>query len=63
MYRKDCHKCKRPSFGSCSTDLWLCPICGEDLTKAKAMDAELFERVRRNQQTYVGNNSLFIGVK
>ncbi|MFS0783736.1 hypothetical protein [Bacillus sp. 1P06AnD] len=49
MYRKNCHKCNRPSFGSCQTGEWICPVCGEDLTALTSVDAELFDRSSRRE--------------
>lgn len=36
MYRKDCPKCKEPSFSAGKDGEWLCPNCGHDLSEEKA---------------------------
>lgn len=45
MYRKNCYKCYRSSFGSDYSGEWICPVCGEDLTNQKSFHAESFEEV------------------
>ena len=44
MYRKVCHICNRPSFGSDSQGEWICPVCGADLSGEKSLPAEDRER-------------------
>lgn len=48
MYRKNCERCGRPSFSSCSTGAWYCPVCGHDLSSYPTFQAEIFERIQRN---------------
>ncbi|MBP1942712.1 uncharacterized Zn finger protein (UPF0148 family) [Bacillus luteolus] len=36
MYKKVCNRCFKPSFSSCNTGEWLCPICQKDITHIKA---------------------------
>lgn len=43
MFRKNCYKCQRPSFSSDKNGEWICPICGEDLSKLKASEAYIWE--------------------
>ncbi|WP_436375003.1 hypothetical protein [Cytobacillus sp. BC1816] len=45
MYRKNCHKCHKPSYSSSESDGWLCPICGTDLTNEIFQDAMTLEPV------------------
>ncbi|RTR31973.1 hypothetical protein EKG37_10780 [Robertmurraya yapensis] len=45
MYRKNCEKCNRPSFGSSEFGKWFCPLCGNDLTERPFFDANTLERI------------------
>jgi len=45
MYQKNCDNCHRPSFSSSETGDWLCPVCGNDLTKYPYFDAMTLERI------------------
>lgn len=40
MYKKLCPQCCQPSFSSCESGSWICPVCGNDLTFARFQDAE-----------------------
>ncbi|ALC90202.1 hypothetical protein AM500_10710 [Bacillus sp. FJAT-18017] len=33
MYKKICTECEKPSYSSCDSGTWLCPVCGADITK------------------------------
>jgi uncharacterized Zn finger protein (UPF0148 family) len=56
MYRKNCDRCNRPSFSSSEQGEWICPICGQDLTKYPIFNAISLENVaissRRKSQVY-----------
>jgi uncharacterized Zn finger protein (UPF0148 family) len=56
MYRKNCDRCNRPSFSSSEQGEWLCPVCGNDLTRYPFFNAISLEKVvlkhRRKRQTY-----------
>ncbi|WP_193224410.1 hypothetical protein [Bacillus sp. B1-b2] len=45
MYRKNCDRCKRPSFSSSEIGKWYCPICNHDLTDYPFFNAITFERI------------------
>lgn len=45
MYRKNCDKCCRPSYSSDDFGEWLCPVCGNNLTKSPFFDAITFEQL------------------
>ncbi|WP_214780356.1 hypothetical protein [Bacillus sp. ISL-45] len=45
MYRKNCDRCNRPSFSSSEVGEWLCPICGNDLTRYPFFNAISLEKV------------------
>lgn len=49
MYRKNCEKCKRPSYSSSEFGVWLCPTCGTDLTPLPFFHAVTFEQVHVNR--------------
>ena len=36
MVEKTCDKCQKPSYSSNYQGEWICPYCGEDLTKILA---------------------------
>lgn len=40
MYKKLCTNCHQPSFSSCESGVWICPVCHEDLTGVQAQAAE-----------------------
>ncbi|WP_053366860.1 hypothetical protein [Bacillus sp. FJAT-27245] len=40
MYKKVCTECSKPSFSSCETGTWLCPVCGADITRANLLAPE-----------------------
>jgi len=52
MFRKNCNKCRRPSFSSVQSGEWICPICGENLTKVKAVDAGVWDKLNRKRSNY-----------
>jgi len=45
VYRKNCDRCNRPSFSSSEVGEWLCPICGNDLTRYPFFNAISLEKV------------------
>lgn len=45
MYRKNCNKCHKPSFSSTEFGEWLCPVCGNNLTKEPFFDANTLEKI------------------
>ena len=45
VYRKNCDRCNRPSFSSSEAGEWLCPICGNDLTRYPFFNAISLEKV------------------
>lgn len=45
MYRKNCDRCKRPSYSSSEVGEWLCPVCGHDLTRYPFFQAVSLEKV------------------
>ncbi|MDP4164879.1 MAG: hypothetical protein Q8898_17430 [Bacillota bacterium] len=47
MYKKICNKCHQPSFSSCNTGTWLCPICNHDLTRIFSQDAESAKNIKQ----------------
>lgn len=47
MYRKNCERCKRPSYSSSELGEWLCPVCGYDLTEQPFFSAMTLERVSK----------------
>jgi len=51
MFRKNCYSCNRPSFSSAKEGQWLCPVCGEDLTKQKVHDPEKMAQLMRTNNT------------
>ncbi len=56
MYRKNCDRCNRPSFSSSEQGEWICPICGQDLTRYPFFDAISLEKAvitsRRKRLTF-----------
>lgn len=40
MYKKHCFNCHRPSYSSCDTGEWICPICETNLSKQKSFASE-----------------------
>jgi uncharacterized Zn finger protein (UPF0148 family) len=40
MYKKLCSKCHQPSFSSCESGKWICPVCQNDLKYIFHQDAE-----------------------
>lgn len=44
MYRKNCNRCNRPSYSSSEMGEWVCPVCGNDLTKAPFFYANTLEK-------------------
>lgn len=40
MYKKVCTDCRKPSFSSCDTGNWLCPVCGKDISHLKLQAPE-----------------------
>ncbi len=49
MYRKNCYICHRASYSSCEMGEWLCPSCGNDLTKQQVLRAVEYPQ---NKQIY-----------
>ena len=49
MYRKNCYICYRASYSSCEMGEWLCPACGNDLTKQQVLRAAQYSQ---NKQVY-----------
>lgn len=47
MFRKNCYSCNRPSFSSTKEGQWLCPVCGEDLTRQKVHHPEKMGHLMR----------------
>lgn len=45
LYRKNCDRCNRPSFSSSEVGEWLCPVCGNDLTRYPFFNAISLEKV------------------
>lgn len=45
VYRKNCERCFRPSFSSSEVGEWLCPVCGNDLTRQSFFDATTMEQL------------------
>lgn len=43
MFRKNCYKCQRSSFSSEKRGVWICPVCGEDLSDLRAREAHIWE--------------------
>ncbi|MGP1910197.1 MULTISPECIES: hypothetical protein [unclassified Metabacillus] len=39
MYKKLCSQCYQPSFSSSKTNQWICPVCSNDITSHKAIQA------------------------
>ncbi|PLR68107.1 MULTISPECIES: hypothetical protein [Bacillaceae] len=56
MYKKLCNRCYQPSFSSCSTGKWTCPICSNDLTKMKPIRA--IHQPKANLDRYVKKESI-----
>ncbi len=50
MYRKNCCKCGRPSYSSCEHGEWLCPTCGNDLTKYPHFDGHVLEKLKADSK-------------
>ncbi|RDU36432.1 hypothetical protein DRW41_12935 [Neobacillus piezotolerans] len=40
MYKKVCNECSKPSYSSCETGTWLCPVCGADITRVNLQAPE-----------------------
>ncbi|CEG27546.1 hypothetical protein BN1002_02413 [Bacillus sp. B-jedd] len=40
MFKKVCTDCRKPSFSSCDTGNWLCPVCGKDISHLKLQAPE-----------------------
>ncbi|WML47828.1 hypothetical protein RCG23_21250 [Neobacillus sp. PS3-34] len=40
MYKKVCNHCHQPSFSSCDSGTWICPVCSTDITHVFHQDAE-----------------------
>lgn len=51
MFRKNCYSCNRPSFSSSKEGQWLCPVCGEDLTKQKVHHPDKMAQIMKMQNT------------
>lgn len=47
MFRKHCENCNRPSFSSCESGVWICPVCNHDLTDYPLFDAATFEKIQQ----------------
>jgi uncharacterized Zn finger protein (UPF0148 family) len=62
VYRKNCDRCNRPSFSSSEVGEWLCPVCGNDLTRYPFFNAISLEKVailpRWKKSTYEKNTTL-----
>lgn len=48
MYRKNCYICYRASYSSCEMGEWLCPSCGNDLTKQQVLRAVQYSVNKQN---------------
>lgn len=48
IYRKHCDKCNRPSYSSCESSEWYCPVCNNNLTNYPLFNAMTIERINFN---------------
>ena len=48
MYRKNCYICYRASYSSCEIGEWLCPSCGNDLSRQRVLRAIPHSKAKQN---------------
>ncbi|WP_442594235.1 hypothetical protein [Neobacillus sp. D3-1R] len=47
MYKKVCNCCNQPSFSSCETGTWICPVCQKDITNIPAELPPSQEKIKK----------------
>jgi uncharacterized Zn finger protein (UPF0148 family) len=47
MYKKVCNSCHQPSFSSCETGTWICPVCQKDISNVKVQTPPTQDQVKK----------------